>query len=151
MGDEPRRGAREGGSDERTDEATESSSPSPAATRGGAWLTYHYRLAGPDTPAATGTIKAPSFLTAARRVLARGLGATVGPTPAYLRLRAAGELEVLFRVSQTGGRGADALRVEVEPAGSRTVAGLADPPATAEDEPPASERARGESRPTPHD
>jgi hypothetical protein len=118
---------------------------------GGAWLTYRYRLGGADTPAATGTIKAPSFLVAARRALARGLGATVGPAPAYLRLRAAGEQEVLFRVTQTGMPGADALRVEVVPAGSHAFARMADPPAAADDEPPPAEPAPHESRPTPHD
>lgn len=70
----------------------------PGATRGGAWLTYRYRLGGEGTPEATGTMKAPSFLSAARRILARGLEATIGPEPAYLRLRAAGEQEVLLRV-----------------------------------------------------
>ena len=136
MADEPRKGASDDGPDERTDDRTESSSPAPEATRGGAWLTYRYRLGGADTPAATGTIKAPSFLTAARRLLARRLGATIGATPAYLRLRAAGEREVLFRVSPTGMQGADALRVEVVPSGSHDFAGTADPPAAVDDEPP---------------
>jgi hypothetical protein len=124
MRDDPPTGA----SDERTGEAPEAS-PSPQAAGGGAWLTYRYRFGGDDTPEATGTIKAPSFLTAARRVLARGLGVTVGTAPAFLRLRAAGEREVLFRVSRTGARGADALRVEVVPAGTHAFAEMADPAA----------------------
>ena len=96
MADERRKGASDDGPDERTDKAREASSPpSPEATRGGAWLTYRYRLSGADTPVATGTIKAPSFLTAARRVLARGLGAT-GASPSASR--AAGS-----RVAQSGG------------------------------------------------
>ena len=94
---------------------------------GGTWLTYRYRLEGADTPAATGTIKAPSFLVAARRALARGLGATIGPAPAHLRLRAAGEQEVLFRVTQAGVPGADALQLEVVPAGSHAFAADGEP------------------------
>lgn len=84
--------------------------PFAEATRGGEWLTYRYRLGGEGTPEATGTMKAPSFLSAARRILARitarGLGGTTGPAgpaPAYLRLRAAGEQEVLLRLTRTGG------------------------------------------------
>jgi hypothetical protein len=126
--------------------------PSEGVTSsGGTWLTYRYRLQGEGTTPATGTIKAPSFLAAARRLLARRLGDAVGPTPAYLRLRAAGELEVLFRVSRTGMRGADALRVEVVPAGSHAVARTADAPASADDKPPAAEPARPGSPPTPLD
>ena len=101
---------------------------SAAAAGGGAWLTYRYRFGGEGTPEATGTMKAPSFRSAAQRILARGLGAAVGPAPAYLRLRAAGEQEVLFRVGRTGAGDADALRVEVVPSGAYRFA-EADPPA----------------------
>ena len=99
-----------------------------AVAGGGAWLTYRYRFGGEGTPEATGTMKAPSFLSAARRILARGLGAAVGPAPAYLRLRAAGEQEVLFRVSRTGPGGGAPLHVEVVPGGTYTFAEGADPP-----------------------
>ena len=119
-----------------------------AGASGGTWLTYRYRLEGADTPAATGTIKAPSFPVAARRTLARGLGATVGPAAAYLRLRAAGEQEVLFRVTQTGVPGADALHLEVVPAGSHAFARTADPPAGADGEPTSAEPADPGSRTT---
>jgi hypothetical protein len=80
------------------DEPAETPDATRGAGRGGEWLTYRFRLGGEDTPEATGTMKAPSFLSAARRILARGLVGTLGPTPAYLRLRAAGEEEVLLRV-----------------------------------------------------
>jgi hypothetical protein len=78
--------------------------------RGGTWLTYRYRLGG-GVSEASGTIKAPSFLSAARRLLARRLAGRVGAGPAYLRLRAAGEEEVLIRVTPAGG----APRLEVVP------------------------------------
>ena len=88
------------------------------AASGAAWLTYRYRFGGEGTPEATGTMKAPSFLSAARRILARGLGDTVGPAPAFLRLRAAGEQEVLFRVDRATAGDAEPLRVEVVPSGT---------------------------------
>jgi hypothetical protein len=93
--------------------------PSEGVTSsGGTWLTYRYRLQGEGTTPATGTIKAPSFLAAARRLLARRLGDAVGPTPAYLRLRAAGEQEVLLRVARTGAGEGDAVHFDVVPSGS---------------------------------
>jgi hypothetical protein len=73
------------------------------AARGGAWLTYRYRLGGDDTPEAAGTIKAPSFLSAARRLVVGRLAGRLGAAPAYLRLRAAGERELLVRVEQGAG------------------------------------------------
>jgi hypothetical protein len=91
----------------RDDEAGAESADGPDegpddGARGASWLTYRYRLGGATAPAA-GTIKAPSFLSAARRLLERRLGPLLGPGPAYLRLRAAGEEEVLVRIT----RGAD--------------------------------------------
>jgi hypothetical protein len=83
--------------------------------RGGSWLTYRYRLGGATAPAA-GTIKAPSFLSATRRLVARRLGPLLGPEPAYLRLRAAGEEEVLVRITR-GAAGAPAT-LAVVPADS---------------------------------
>lgn len=84
----------------RDDAPAPTGRPAPAA-RGGEWLTYRYRLGGEGTVEATGTMKAPSFGSAARRILARtvarGLGDTLGAGPVYLRLRAAGEEEVLLR------------------------------------------------------
>ncbi|GLC24291.1 hypothetical protein [Roseisolibacter agri] len=78
-------------------------------TRGGSWLTYRYRLGGGRSDA-HGTIKAPSFLSAARRLLERRLAPHVGDGTAYLRLRAAGEDEVLVRVTPSpDGRGAPRL------------------------------------------
>ena len=64
----------------------------------GSWLTYRYRLGGPDVTERAGTMKAPSFLDAARRIVARHLGDSA-PAIAYLRLRAAGEEERLVRVT----------------------------------------------------
>jgi hypothetical protein len=138
MADERRTHAGEDGPVERTADPSGPPPPAPAAARGGAWLTYRYRFGREGAPEATGTIKAPSFLTAARRILDRGLGATVGAMPAYLRLRAAGEQEVLFRVVRTGTHGDDALHVEVAPAGTHAFAGTTDPPAAADDESPSS-------------
>jgi hypothetical protein len=79
---------------------------------GGTWLTYRYRLGGGASDA-QGTIKAPSFLEAARRLLAERLAAHVGAGPAYLRLRAAGEEELLLRVTPAPDGGAP--RVEAVP------------------------------------
>ncbi len=84
--------------------------------RGGPWLTYRYRFADAAGAEASGTMKAPSFLSAARRILARRLTGALGPEPAYLRLRAAGEDEVLLRVVQTPADAPDAPRLEVVPA-----------------------------------
>lgn len=83
--------------------------------RGGTWLTYRYRVGGGATAEATGTMKAPSFLSAARQILARGLADTIGPEPAYLRLRAAGEQEVLLRVVRTHVGTGGELHLEVVP------------------------------------
>jgi hypothetical protein len=80
----------------------------------GRWLTYRYRLGGPTAAAASGTIKAPSFLAAARRLVSERLIDRLGAEPAFLRLRAAGEDEVLMRVTPNG----DAPRLEGVPAGS---------------------------------
>ena len=77
--------------DDESDDETE---------RGGSWLTYRYRLGGAATPPAAGTIKAPSFMAAARRLMAERLGERLGDGPAYLRLRAAGEEEVLLEVTR---------------------------------------------------
>jgi hypothetical protein len=64
-------------------------------------------------------MKAPSALAAARRILARGLDATLGAAPAYLRLRAAGEQQVLLRVARAGpalpARADAELRLDVVP------------------------------------
>ena len=97
------------------------------AGRGGEWLTYRFRLGGEDTPEATGTMKAPSFLSAARRILARGLIGTLGPTPAYLRLRAAGEDEVLLRVARPDPGPTDELRLDVVPGDAYRFVQRADP------------------------
>jgi hypothetical protein len=67
---------------------------------GGSWLTYAYRFGSATVPHASGTIKAPSFDAAARRLLARRLADRLGAEPAFLRLRAAGEEEVLLEVSR---------------------------------------------------
>jgi hypothetical protein len=74
--------------------------------KGGLWLTYRYRFGGEGVAEAAGTIKAPSFLTAARRLVDRRLADRIGASPAYLRLRAAGEEEVLVRVTRAGSGGA---------------------------------------------
>ncbi len=71
--------------------------------RGGAWLTYAYRFGGVTGAHASGTIKAPSFGAAARRLVAERLADRVGGDPAFLRLRAAGQEEVLLEVSRPGG------------------------------------------------
>ena len=131
-------GAADGPADERAGErddapADDPDDDSPSAARGGAWLTYRYRLGGASAPAA-GTIKAPSFLSAARRLVARRLGALVGPEPAYLRLRAAGEEEVLVRITRAADGAPPALAVV--PADSHQ---FAEPPASrpaADDFPP---------------
>ena len=75
----------------------------PPELSGGTWLTYRYRLGGEVAREVAGTIKAPSFLGAARKLLKRRLADAFGPGPgpAYLRLRAAGEDEVLLRVVRT--------------------------------------------------
>ena len=107
----------------RTDDEAEE----PA--RGGSWLTYRYRLGGGDAVAASGTIKAPSFLSAARRLVARRLAERLGSSPAYLRLRAAGEEEVLLRVTPASGGGGAAAGIEVVPRDAYAFEG-ADPDAT---------------------
>ena len=71
----------------------------PEAGRGGPWLTYRYRFASGVGPQATGTIKAPSFLAAARRLVRERLAERIGAGPAFLRLRAAGEEEVLLEIA----------------------------------------------------
>ena len=80
----------------------------------GTWPTYRYRLGGPDVAEQTGTIKAPSFAEAARRIVARRLSDLVGPTLVYLRLRTAGEEELLVRVTPGADRGR-APRYDVVP------------------------------------
>lgn len=96
--------------------------PAPDASRtttGGSWLTYRYRLGGNVAREVAGTIKAPSFLAAARKLLRQRLKDALGPGPAYLRLRAAGEDEVLLRVVRDEADAASpagAPRVEVVPA-----------------------------------
>jgi hypothetical protein len=81
------------------------------AGRGGSWLTYRYRLGG-GASEAHGTIKAPTFMSAARRLVERRLADRIGAGPAFLRLRAAGEEEVLVRVTQApDGGGAPRLDV----------------------------------------
>jgi hypothetical protein len=107
------------------------------AGRGGTWLTYRYRFGGEGTAEASGTIKAPSVLTAARRLLARrGLADALGPEPAYLRLRAAGEHEVLFRVARPGPGDGDAVDLAVVPADTyRFAQGTASPDADGRDSP----------------
>ena len=75
----------------------------------GGWLTYRYRFAAPGGEEATGTMKAPSFLDAARRILSTRLADRVGPEGGFLRLRAAGEDEVLLRVDRPAG---GAYRIE---------------------------------------
>ena len=99
-------------------DAPGSDGPPAEVPRGGEWLTYRYRLGGEGMPEATGTMKAPSFLSAARRILARGLGDTIGPAPAYLRLRAAGEQEVLLRGVRAAADVGAGLHVEVVPGGT---------------------------------
>ena len=108
------------------DEPAETPDETRGAGRGGEWLTYRFRLGGEDTPEATGTMKAPSFLSAARRILARGLIGTLGPTPAYLRLRAAGEDEVLLRVARPDPGPTDELRLDVVPGDAYRFAERAD-------------------------
>lgn len=94
-----------------------------ATARGGTWLTYRYRLGG--SAAAHGTIKAPSFLSAARRLVAQRLADRLGDGPAYLRLRAAGEEEVLVRVTPAP-HGHGAPRLEVVPSDAFDFGGGAD-------------------------
>ena len=97
------------------DDEVETADHTPRDARGGMWLTYRYRFGGGATAEATGTMKAPSFLSAARRILARGLADTIGPEPAYLRLRAAGEQEVFLRVVRTHVGTNGELHLEVVP------------------------------------
>ena len=85
--------------------------------RGGRWLTYRYRLGGEGVAEASGTIKAPSFLTAARRLVDRRLADRLPSSSAYLRLRAAGEEEVLVRVTPADAEGAS-RGLEVVPPGT---------------------------------
>jgi hypothetical protein len=59
--------------------------------------------------------KAPSFASAARRLVRQRLAGHLGPAPAYLRLRAAGEEEVLFRVTPPSGGSRGAPQFEVVP------------------------------------
>jgi hypothetical protein len=136
----------DGAPDERDDDPD-------ARPRGALWLTYRYRLAGDDTPAASGTIKAPSFLSAARRLVAGRLAGRLGASPAYLRLRAAGEEEVLLRVARPAHEAhaapevtvvpADAYRFE-PPAGGRPGGGVG----TRRAPPPAPRSDRRRRRPT---
>ena len=93
----------------QTDDETEE------RARGGSWLTYRYRLGGGDAVEASGTIKAPSFGSAARRLVTRRLAERLGSSPAYLRLRAAGEEEVLLRVTPAAGGASASPGIEVVP------------------------------------
>lgn len=86
--------------------AGEHPEPTASASPGGGWLTYRYRFGHAARVEASGTIKAPSFLVAARRLVAERLHERVGAATAYLRLRAAGEAEVWFAVGR--GDAADA-------------------------------------------
>ena len=97
-GDEPH--------DARDDDVDDADDQAVDGGRVGSWLTYAYRFGSATGPHASGTIKAPSFGAAARRLLAQRLADRVGPEPAFLRLRAAGQEEVLLEVSRpTGGPG----------------------------------------------
>ena len=80
-------------------------------------------------------MKAPSFGSAARRILARGLGATIGLAPAYLRLRAAGEQEVLLRVERTSAGAGAVPRLVVVPNGTYQFTPAPDPLSSAGGEP----------------
>ena len=80
--------ADDGGHEEGADDAR------PAGT---GWLTYRYRLGG-GAVNASGTLKAPSFAEAARTLVGQRLAQHVGAGPAYLRLRVAGQDEVVFRI-----------------------------------------------------
>ena len=83
--------------------------------RGGAWLTYAYRFGSAAGAHASGTIKAPSFGVAARRLVSERLAGQIGPEPAFLRLRAAGEEEVLLQVTRPVGEHTAPPRLEVVP------------------------------------
>ena len=86
-----------------------------ARARGGHRLTYRYRLGGGASDA-SGTIKAPSFADAARSLVRRRLARHLGAGPACLRLRAAGQEEVLYRVTPPGeGMGRRPHLAEVPP------------------------------------
>jgi hypothetical protein len=77
--------------------------PTASASPGGGWLTYRYRFGRAASVEASGTIKAPSFLAAARRLATERLYERLSAVPAYLRLRAAGEAEVWFEVARAAG------------------------------------------------
>ena len=81
----------------------------------GSWLTYRYRLGGDVASEASGTIKAPSFASAGRRLLDERLGDRIGAGTAYLRLRAAGQEEVLMQARRDAG---GAVHLEAVPADS---------------------------------
>ncbi len=104
--DDAASGASDGGGDLAEDTDT---------SRGGTWLTYRYRFGGAGTPEAMGTIKAPSFLSAARRLLARRLAGPSGSASAYLRLRAAGQEEMLLRVVGVPGERGGGVQLEQVP------------------------------------
>lgn len=72
-------------------------------TAPGGWLTYRYRAGGDGAAESTGTIKASSFASAARRLADGRLAARLGERPLFLRLRAAGEDEVLMRLHRDAG------------------------------------------------
>lgn len=97
-----------------TDDGRDATAGAGERGRGETWRTYRYRL-GAGSAEASGTIKAPSFASAARRLVDRRLAGALGPTPAYLRLRAAGEEEVWFRVTPPAAGSAGAPRLEVVP------------------------------------
>jgi hypothetical protein len=83
-------------------------------TAPGGWLTYRYRAGGDGAAESAGTIKAPSFASAARRLSDGRLAARVGERPLFLRLRAAGEDEVLMRLHRDAGGRAQVAAVPVD-------------------------------------
>jgi hypothetical protein len=93
------------------DDAADDDEPQPR----GSWLTYRYRLGGDVAVEASGTIKAPSFRSAARRLVDGRLADHVRGGPAYLRLRAAGQEEVLMQ-ARLDAHGA--VHLDVVPTGS---------------------------------
>jgi hypothetical protein len=73
------------------------------------------RVSGAATAQASGTIKTPSFLAAARRLLICRRTGRLGPMSAYVHLRAASEEELLLRVTPTFCSADETLRAEVVP------------------------------------
>ena len=98
-----------------------------------------FALLAPFSAFAVALVVALAMLSEMAGVLGQTIGAsrraTVGPAPAYLRLRAAGEQETLYRVERTGAAGSDVLRIEAVPTGTYRFA-ESDPPVAGR-EPPA--------------